>query len=51
MCSTSTEICGYWSRPDTFSGLGALEGGNVGFKRFFKMNNDLWIEALWAGAL
>lgn len=36
ICSTSMELCGYWSSPDTFTGLGVLEGGTVGYKGFFK---------------
>lgn len=32
VCSTSMELCGYWSRPDTFS-------GTVGYNRFL---NELW---------
>lgn len=51
MCSTSMELCGYWSSPDTFSGLGVLEGGTEGYKRCLKLNYDLWIEAIWPSAL
>lgn len=37
--------------PDTFPGPGVLQGGPVGYKIFENMNYDLWIEAVWHGAL